>query len=423
MATPNAKQQSYLVIGGCGFLGWEIVKCLLARNEPAVAVFDIVQRHEDSRVTFITGDLCDQPTLEKSIRQTGATVVIHTASPLAVGGSVKKDMMEKINVEGTRTVVAACLATNVHALVFTSSASVVFAGPDLIDADERTPIPAVPIDDYSRTKAAAEKIVLEANGHGNLKTVALRPAAIFGPGDRQFIPGLIQVLKEGKAHMQVGDIKNLFDATYVTNLADAHLLAADRLTSTAEGYDVDIHSRKTTVRATLPDPPVPTSLGLRTADEDDIPIGRSRFDQFSAAVIDLANEDAAEGVPGANHPMGVAGQAFFITNGEPVPFWSFSKAVWQEYSGDSGLYDASKKPWAIPRDLVMPIADLAESVMGIFGKQPTFTRFKLTIVTAERWYNIEKARRVLGYEPKVGIEEGIKRSVAWVKEQEALKKA
>jgi sterol-4alpha-carboxylate 3-dehydrogenase (decarboxylating) len=56
----------------------------------------------------------------------------------------------------------------------------VFDGGDLIDADERLPYPEVPLDAYNETKAKAEKAVLEANGKGGLKTVALRPAGIFG---------------------------------------------------------------------------------------------------------------------------------------------------------------------------------------------------------------------------------------------------
>ncbi|KAH7106022.1 3-beta hydroxysteroid dehydrogenase/isomerase family-domain-containing protein [Auriculariales sp. MPI-PUGE-AT-0066] len=413
-------QQSYLVVGGCGFLGWTIVQTLLARKEPAVAVFDIAQRHEDKRVQFFTGDMCDQATVEKAIKQSGATVVLHTASPLAVGGKMSTAQMERVNVEGTKSVVAACLATNVPSLVFTSSASVVWNGDDLIDVDERAPYASKHVDIYTVTKMKAEKIVLEANGHGKLRTCALRPSAIFGPGDRQLIPGLVQVLKEGKQRAQVGDNLNLWDATYVENLADAHVLAADKLSDLSD-YEVDIRSRMTTVRATLTDPPMPTSVGLRQAEQDDIPTGRSKFDQFSPSLLEMAEEDIKDGVPGAIHPLTVAGQAFFITNGEPVPFWCVAAMVWQEYGGESGLYDAYKKPWVLPRDVMLNVAGAVETVCGLFGIEPTFTRFKLAVVSCHRWYNIEKARRVLGYEPKIGLEEGIKRSVAWIKQQEALK--
>jgi sterol-4alpha-carboxylate 3-dehydrogenase (decarboxylating) len=57
---------------------------------------------------------------------------------------------------------------------------VVFNGQDLIDVDERLLPPEKPLDAYSGTKAVAEKLVLEANDKGGLKTVALRPSGIFG---------------------------------------------------------------------------------------------------------------------------------------------------------------------------------------------------------------------------------------------------
>jgi nucleoside-diphosphate-sugar epimerase len=65
----SATKQSYLVIGGCGFLGRHIVETLLARGEQAVAVFDLVQRHHDKNVQFFTGDMCEAADLNKAIKQ------------------------------------------------------------------------------------------------------------------------------------------------------------------------------------------------------------------------------------------------------------------------------------------------------------------------------------------------------------------
>jgi sterol-4alpha-carboxylate 3-dehydrogenase (decarboxylating) len=53
---------------------------------------------------------------------------------------------------------------------------------------------------------------------------------IFGPGDNQFWPSLIKVAQEGKSKFQIGDGKNLFDFTFVDNVAYAHILASDKLT-------------------------------------------------------------------------------------------------------------------------------------------------------------------------------------------------
>lgn len=85
-----------------------------------------------------------------------------------------------MNEEGTRTVIAAAVATGVRKLVYTSSAGVVFNGSDIIDIDERYPPPSEPMDAYNDSKAKGETLVLAANDKGGLLTVALRPAGIFG---------------------------------------------------------------------------------------------------------------------------------------------------------------------------------------------------------------------------------------------------
>lgn len=85
--------------------------------------------------------------------------------------------------EGTKTVIAAAIANGVSKLVFTSTAGVTFSGhEDMIDIDERLPYVTEETahDTYNFTKALAEKVVLEANGKKSLRTVAIRPAGIFG---------------------------------------------------------------------------------------------------------------------------------------------------------------------------------------------------------------------------------------------------
>ncbi|TFY65520.1 hypothetical protein EVJ58_g1917, partial [Rhodofomes roseus] len=214
----------YLVIGGSGFLGRHIVDALLARND-AVSVFDIVQRHHD--VPFYSGDISEEGQVSDALRKSGATCIIHTASP--PHGMDDPALYWKVNVDGTKAVIAAAVATGVSKLVYTSSAGVVFNGESLINVDERLPPPPKAMDAYNESKAKAEEMVLEANGKGGLYTVALRPAGLFGPGDRQLIAGLYEVYQNGQTHYQIGDNTNLFDWTYIENAAYAHLLAADRL--------------------------------------------------------------------------------------------------------------------------------------------------------------------------------------------------
>jgi len=95
----------------------------------------------------------------------------------------KPEVFWRVNVEGTKTVIAAAVANGVSKLVFTSTAGVTFSGhEDMIDIDERLPYitEETAHDTYNHTKALAEKSVLEANGKRGLRTVAIRPAGIFG---------------------------------------------------------------------------------------------------------------------------------------------------------------------------------------------------------------------------------------------------
>ena len=111
-------------------------------------------------------------------QQSGATCIIHTASPLH--GLDDPALYWKVNVDGTQAVINAAVANGVTKLVYTSSAGVVFNGNNLIDVDERIPQPEKAMDPYNESKAKAEETVLAANGKGGLYTVALRPAGIFG---------------------------------------------------------------------------------------------------------------------------------------------------------------------------------------------------------------------------------------------------
>lgn len=104
----------------------------------------------------------------------------------------------------------------------------------------------------------------------------------------------------------------------------------------------------------------------------------------------------------------MAGQVFFITNGEPLPFWDFPRALWRLMA--PGEYP-SRGNIVLPKTVGLVVATLSEWWGWLVGKEPTFTRFKVTYTCAIRYYNIEKARRLLGYEPQVGLEEGIKRTI------------
>lgn len=109
--------------------------------------------------------------------QSGATCIIHTAS-LLQGKS--KELIFRVNLTGTENILNVAKAQRVSKLVYTSSASVVFAGADQPGIDESTPYPAKPFDDYNESKMLAEQLVLRANGQNGISTASLRVAGLFG---------------------------------------------------------------------------------------------------------------------------------------------------------------------------------------------------------------------------------------------------
>jgi 3-beta hydroxysteroid dehydrogenase/isomerase family len=69
VSVTSMSHESYLVVGGCGFLGRNIVDALLARGEREVAVFDLVQSYFDVNVQYFTGDITDETAVRHAIEK------------------------------------------------------------------------------------------------------------------------------------------------------------------------------------------------------------------------------------------------------------------------------------------------------------------------------------------------------------------
>lgn len=322
-----------LVTGGGGFLGGAIVRQLLERGGEALSFAR--GEHPDLRrlgVEQHRGDIGDAAAVGRAAA--GCDVVFHVAGKMGAWGPYAE--YHRVNVVGTRNVVEACRQQGVRSLVYTSSPSLVFQGRDMEGVNESVPYPEHHEAHYPRTKAEAERLVLAANGPA-LQTVALRPHLIWGPGDTNLVPRIVERGRKGQLRRISGPPK-LVDTVYVDDAARAHVLAADRL---AEGG------------------------------------------QAAAAV---------------------AGKAYFISSGQPVPLWEMVDHI---------LAAAGQQP---VRREVSPRAAYAagwlfEKVYGLLGLQsePRMTRWVARELSTAHWFDIGAARRDLGYEPQVSLEEGLRR--------------
>ena len=161
-------------------------------------------------------------------------------------------------------------------------------------------------------------------------------------GDRETIVGAYGTWKSGKTHVQLGDNQNLFDKVYVSNVALALVLAADKL-----------------------------------------------------------------------EEPGVAGEVFFITNGEPWPFWDFMRALWAAMDEQFPYQrKPAKKPVVIPRTVAMGLAYVVSFFAWVVGKKDNnFTPYTVGFATMSMYFDDSKARRLLGYKPEVSVKEGIEKTM------------
>lgn len=214
-----------LVTGYGGFLGRSICRQLiaaghqvrgLARNDyPELATLEVE--------TF-AGDATKIEDCRKAA--VGMDGIIHTAALAGVWG--RRADFESINVDATDHLLQVARESGVRAFVYCSSPSVTFDGHPQSNIDESVPYPTRWLCDYPRTKAIAERRVLEASRSDGMLTCALRPHLIWGEGDPHLIPRLISRCQSGRLRC-VGDGLNRIDTVHVDSAAQAHCLAVEAL--------------------------------------------------------------------------------------------------------------------------------------------------------------------------------------------------
>ncbi|WP_198013879.1 NAD-dependent epimerase/dehydratase family protein [Desulforegula conservatrix] len=220
--TDMHEKLNILVTGGAGFLGKAIVKRLVSRGYNVTSFSrGFYPELEKMGVRQVQGDLSDKKHVTEVC--SGMDGVFHVAAKAGVWGSYEEYF--DTNVKGTENIIEACFFHKIQRLVYTSSPSVVFNGSDVEGGDESLPYPDSFHAHYPKTKAIAEKLVIEASKKG-LRSISLRPHLIWGPEDNHLVP---RILARAKRLARVGNENKLVDTIYVDNAAHAHMLAFDRL--------------------------------------------------------------------------------------------------------------------------------------------------------------------------------------------------
>uniref|UniRef100_A0A7C3R4Y4 NAD-dependent epimerase/dehydratase family protein n=1 Tax=Leptospirillum ferriphilum TaxID=178606 RepID=A0A7C3R4Y4_9BACT len=215
-----------MVTGATGFVGsWvasELVRegfrirCLV---RPSSDRRNLLPESED--VEWVLGDLRDPPSLERAL--SGTTHLFHVAADYRIWSPVKGEMM-RTNVEGTRSLMEACLSARLEKIVYCSSVAALGARKDAVPITEEMPVDTQTlIGEYKLSKYLSEKVVLEYSDR--LPVVVVNPSAPIGAGDIKPTPTGRIVLDYMKGRMKAF-VHTGLNVIHVRDVARGHILAA-----------------------------------------------------------------------------------------------------------------------------------------------------------------------------------------------------
>ncbi|ROP61138.1 nucleoside-diphosphate-sugar epimerase [Curtobacterium sp. ZW137] len=206
-----------LVTGASGFLG----RAVAAAVRDAGHEVRTFQRRPSGvpGVTDVLGTMTDADAVRAAVD--GVEAVVHLAAKVSLAGD-PADFV-RVNVDGTRSLVAAARDAGVSRFVFVSSPSVAHTGSSIAGAGASPASPDGARGDYARTKAAAELLALDADAPG-FAVVAVRPHLVWGPGDTQLVGRIVDRARRGRLPL-LDSGAALIDSCYVDNAASAMVAA------------------------------------------------------------------------------------------------------------------------------------------------------------------------------------------------------
>jgi len=209
----------YLVTGGAGFLGINLIRSLLARGHEVTSLDIVPFGYADAkdRIRVVTGDVRDPAAVREAAG--GASVVVHCAAALPL---YKPDDIFTTDVAGTRNVLEAALEAGAERAVHVSTTAV-YGIPDHHPLYEDDPLHGV--GPYGQAKVLAEQAALEFRRKG-LCVPILRPKSFIGPERLGVFALLYEWASEGRNFPIIGRGDNRYQLLDVEDLCDAIRLAA-----------------------------------------------------------------------------------------------------------------------------------------------------------------------------------------------------
>lgn len=317
-----------LVTGAAGFLGRAIATALRAAGDDVVGI----DRVADVAVGTHAGDTTDPAAWRGHLD--GCDAVIHTAA--VVSNAVDLDEQWRVNVLGTRRVLAAAHDAGVRRVVHLSSVRAFgdTGFPDGVTEEHPVRPDGNP---YVDTKIASEHVALQAHAAGEVGVVVIRPGDVYGPGSVPWVLKPLDAIRTGQFLLPAMGA-GIHSPVYVDDLVRGVLLA------------------------------------LRSDDAD-------------GQILTLAG------------PRGVR---------------------CDEYFGHLFRMLGRRGPVGIPTGPAVALAHVADGVNRLRGRRSDVNAISMRYLARRGTYSIEKARRMLGYDPVVDLDEGMRRTEAWLRAEGRL---
>jgi nucleoside-diphosphate-sugar epimerase len=225
----------YLVTGGAGFIGSNIVDELVRRGQQVVVLDDLSSGKEENlaavrdKIKLHIGSITDLAALQSACA--GADYVIHLAARTSVPRSVANPIeTNHVNIDGTLNVLVAARDAKVRRLVFAASSSAYGETPEL---PKRESMPSAPISPYGVTKLAGELYAQVFGRAYGLENTSLRYFNVFGPRQdptSQYsgvLSRFMLAVIRGESPVVYGDGEQSRDFTYIANVVDVTLRACE----------------------------------------------------------------------------------------------------------------------------------------------------------------------------------------------------
>ncbi len=325
---------SVLVTGAAGFTGRALAKKLMKHGEDVIAFVRSINDCDDLEALgarIAVGDVKDKGSCEKAVD--GVETVYHIAALFRKAGFTDSEY-RNVNVEGTRNLLDASVASGVKKFIHCSTIGVC---GDILHPPADETASYDPGDIYQVTKMEGEKLALSYAREGKLPVVVGRPASIYGPCDLRLLK-MFRMIEKGR-FIVLGSGKPFFHLVYIDDLTDGFVLCSK-------------------------------------------------------------SEKAV-------------GEVFILAGEQYVELNGLFKIIADELGVKPPKLHLPAKPFQL-------LGTLMEKVCIPLGIEPPIYRRRVDFFTKSRAFRIDKAKRILGYSPKIDLRTGIKRTINWYREQGLL---